>query len=203
MSHFTPAQWIEFKHGLLTQEEAALLQSHLDNDCEECLKSIAMWRTFSEFLSQEARYTPPDHIVRSVKRAYVLYKPWKWLIETAERAQLIFDSFMQPAPAFVRSATSASRHLVHESRPFVIDLRLETVGDRLFLIGQILNSESPDEIPQGIDIFLLEDEDLVAREKTNGSGEFEIQYTRERNLRLFVNIRGHRAIGIVLPEDEP
>ena len=23
MSHFTPAQWIEFKHDLLTQEEAA------------------------------------------------------------------------------------------------------------------------------------------------------------------------------------
>lgn len=203
MSHFSPSEWIDFTHGLLNRHETAVLQSHLDNNCEECLKSLAMWRTFSEFLSLEARYTPPDHVVSSVKRAYVLYKPWKWLVETAQRAQLVFDSFTQPAPAFVRSSTSASRRLVHESRPFVIDLRLETVGDRLFLIGQILNSERPDEIPQGIDIFLLEDEDLVARAKTNNSGEFEIQYTRDRDLRLFVNIRGHRAIGIVLPHKDP
>ena len=189
-------------HGLSSHQEATAVQSHLDNNCEECLKSLIMWRSVSEFLSQEARYKPPDHVVRSVKRAYAIYKPWKWLIEAAHAAQLIFDSFIQPAPAFIRSSTSASRRVIHEAPPFVIDLRLETVGDRLFLIGQILNSENPDAGLHGVDVLLLEDEDLVASTKANSSGEFELQCARNRDLRLFINIREHRAIGITVPREE-
>jgi hypothetical protein len=201
MSHFSPSEWIDFTNGLLTQQETAVLQSHLDNKCEECLKSLIMWRTFSEFLSQEPRYTPPDHALLSVKRAYAVYKPWRWLVEAAKRARLIFDSFTQPAPAFVRSSTSATRRLIHEAPPFVIDLRVERVRDGLSLIGQILNSENPDEDLQGIDIVLLEGEDLTASAKANSSGEFELQCARDRDLRLFINIRGNRAIGIALPPE--
>ena len=202
MSHFSDFEWIDFTHGLLSQQQTALLQSHLDNNCEECLKSQIMWRTVSEFLLQETRYTPPEHVIRRVKRAYSIYKPWKWLVEAAQRAQLVFDSFTQPAPAFVRSSTSASRRVVHQAPPFVIDLRLETVGERLFLIGQILNSDNPNEALNGVDILLLEDEDLVASAKANSSGEFELQCTRNRDLRLFINIRDYRAIAITLPDED-
>ena len=201
MSHFSPSQWIDFTHGLLTQQDTAVLQSHLDNNCEECLKSLIVWRSVSECLSREVQYTPPDQVLRKVKSAYAVHKPWKWLVEVAQRAQVVFDSFGQPAPAFVRSSTSASRRLVHEAPPFVIDLRLETVRDRLFLIGQILNSEYPDDIPPGIDILLLEGEDLVARTKANKSGEFELQCSRDRSLRLFINVRDHRAIAITVPDE--
>jgi hypothetical protein len=202
MSHFSPSEWIDFTLGLLSQQQTAVLQSHLDNNCEECLKSRIMWRSVSEFLSQEARYTPPDHVITCVKQAYAIHKPWKWLVEAAQRAQLVFDSFTQPTPAFVRSSTSASRRVMHEAPPFVIDLRLEMVGDRLFLLGQILNSDNPDQELVGVDILLLEDEDLVASAKANSSGEFELQCARDRDLRLFINIREYRAIAITLPDEE-
>ena len=104
-------------------------------------------------------------------------------------------------PAFVRGSASPSRRLVHEAEPFVIDLRLESVRDRLYLIGQILNSEKPDQAMYGVDILLLEGEDLVARTKASSSGEFELQCDHDRALRLFINIRGHRAIGIVVPDE--
>jgi hypothetical protein len=203
MSHFSPADWVDFTRGLLPQAESTALESHLDRNCEECLKSKSVWRAVLEHLSQEVRYRPPDHALREVQAAYFVHKPWRWLVEIARRAELVFDSFRQPAPAFVRNSTSSSRRLVHEAEPFVIDLRVETVRDRLFLIGQILNSENPEQTMYGVDILLLDGEDLVAKTKASSSGEFEVQCERDhdRDLRLFINIRGHRAIGIAIPEE--
>jgi hypothetical protein len=163
-----------------------------------------VWQAVLEHLSQEIRYTPPDHVLRDVQAAYFVHKPWRWLVEIARRAELVFDSFRQPAPAFVRNSTSSSRRLVHEADPFVIDLRLETVRDRLVLVGQVLNSENPEQPLYGVDILLLDGEDLVERTKASSSGEFEVQCARDRDreLRLFINIRGHRAIGIAIPDEE-
>lgn len=201
MSHFLPAVWVDFTRDVLAQPETAALQSHLDNKCEECLRSMKVWRTVLEYLSQEPRYTPPDRVSRDLRAAYALYKPWRWLVEVARRAELVFDSFRQPPLAFVRGTTSSSRRLVHQAQPFVIDLRLETVRDRLYLIGQILNSEKPDEGVHGVDVLLLDGEELVGTTKANSSGEFELQSERDRDLRLFINIRGHRAIGIVVQDE--
>ncbi len=144
---------------------------------------------------------PPGQAAQDVLAGYSVLKPWRWLTEIARRTELIFDSFRQPMPAFVRGSASPSRRLVHEAEPFVIDLRLESVRDRLYLIGQILNSEKPDQAMYGVDILLLEGEDLVARTKASSSGEFELQCDHDRALRLFINIRGHRAIGIVVPDE--
>ncbi len=63
-----------------------------------------------------------------------------------------------------------------------------------------MNSEDPDEEMQGVDVLLLNGEDLVARTKATGSGEFDLECEPDRNLRLFINIRGYRAIGITVPD---
>jgi hypothetical protein len=202
MSHFSPADWVDFARGLLPQPEAAALQAHLDDKCGECLESVAMWRSVREYLSREAQYGPPDEVFETTAAAYTAVKPWRWLVEAARQAELIFDSFRQPILAFVRGSTSSSRRLVHKAEPFVIDLRLEAVRDRFYLLGQILNSEHPAEEMHGVDILLLSGEDLVAKAKANPSGEFEVQCERGCDLRLFINIRGHRAIGIAIPDDE-
>lgn len=201
MSHFSEADWVDFARGLLPQPEATALESHARNDCEECRQSMTLWRTILECLSQETQYVPPGQTVQDVQAAYAVLRPWRWLIEVARRTELIFDSFRQPTTAFVRGPAPPSRRLVHEAEPFIIDLRLESVRDRLYLIGQILNSEKPDQAMYGVDILLLEGEDLVARTKASSSGEFELQCDRDRALRLFINIRGHRAIGIVVADE--
>jgi hypothetical protein len=202
MSHFSEAAWVDFARGLLPHAEAGALESHLRSNCEECLQSVTLWQTVVKYLSQEAQYVPPEQTVQDVQATYAISKPWRWLIEIARRTELIFDSFRQPAPAFVRGSASPSRRLVHEAEPYLIDLRLENVRDRLYLIGQILNSEKPDQEMYGVDVLLLEGEELVARTKASSTGEFELQCDRYRALRLFINIRGHRAIGIVVPDEE-
>lgn len=37
---------------------------------------------------------------------------------------------------------------------------------------------------------------------SNSLGEFQMNFENNRNLRMFVNIRKHRAIGIALPDPE-
>ncbi len=204
MDHFSPADWIDFTRGLLSGPESAALQSHLDQGCEECLKSWNVWRSVHECLSPETQYRPPDQALKYVRAAYVADRPWKWLVEAARWAELVFDSLRQPAPAPVRGSTSLGRQLVHEAEPFVIDVRLETDAkrNRILLIGQILDSEHPNEPMRGVDILLLNSEDLIAKTRASSSGEFDLQCERADNLRLFINIRGQRAIGIALPDVE-
>ena len=202
MSHFSSADWVDFARGLCAGENASAMRAHLDSKCEECVKSLAVWQTVLAHLSPEARYRPPRQTMKAVLKEYSAHKPWRWLLSASRMAELVFDSFRQPSPALVRGAASVSRRLVHQAEPFVIDLRLETVRDRLFLIGQILNSEDPEQRMHGVDVLLLEGEDLIASAKANSFGEFEVQSECDRDLRLFINIRGHRAIGIPVSRDD-
>ncbi|HEX4167750.1 MAG TPA: hypothetical protein VHZ55_19985 [Bryobacteraceae bacterium] len=139
-----------------------------------------------------------------VKNAYGSARPERWLPQMAEFGRLLFDSFRQPDVAMVRAAMQSSRQLLHEVEPFIIDLRLESdpLRKRTSLTGQILNSEHPDQSTGEVDVVLLSGENLVKRTVANAQGEFELDFRPEDGLQLFINIRGQRAIGIVLPELE-
>jgi hypothetical protein len=200
MSHFSPAEWVDFTRGLLSEQETAVLQSHLDQRCEECLRSAGLWRAVQECLSAAVQYRVPDRLLTSLRTAYTAHKPWRWLLETARWAELSFDTLRHPVPALVRGSTPSSRQLVHEAEPFVIDLRLEAdpVRNRVLLIGQILDSDHPEKPMGGVDVILLNGEELLAKTRASSSGEFNLQCERENDLRLFINIPGQSPIGIDL-----
>ena len=114
----------------------------------------------------------------------------------------MFDSFTQPTPAPVRAAAHASRQLIHEAEPFVIDLRLQSdpARKRITLIGQVLNSRDPKKTVVGVDVILVSDQQLVKQTLANALGEFDLDFGPEPNLQLLINIRGQRAIGLMLPD---
>jgi hypothetical protein len=177
------------------------MRSHLDQGCEECLESVALWKAVLESVSPDESYRIPSLVLSRLTAEYRAHKPWKWLAEAADWAELVFDSFLQPQPILVRGPASASRQLIHTAEPFVIDLRLEAdqVRNRVSLIGQILNSRRPDEGMPSVQAILLNGDDLVVgKTAASSSGEFELQCEFESNLRLFINIRGQRAIGVAL-----
>lgn len=202
MDHFAPDEWIAYDRGALSLEKAAPLRQHLDTGCENCRLALNIWRRVTELASHEASYQPPAAIVHAVETAYRAPAAGGWLAEIATFASLVFDSFKQPSFASVRASASSSRQLLHESEPFTIDLRLESdpAHKRIYLIGQILNAKNPDEESSGIDVILLKGTDLVKRTLANASGEFDLDFGSEGDMQLFINIRGRRAIGIVLPD---
>jgi len=205
MSHFSAAGWFDFARGTLSPEERVPMQRHLDEDCGRCFKVLNMWQTVLDTVRPEPAYSPSASAVRCVKAAFVSETRWRWLPQMARMARLVFDTSHHAAAA-VRNSVPCSRQFLYKAEPFVIDLRveLEPSQSRVLLIGQVLNSRRPDMKTEDVDVLLLSGERLVAKTSTNPAGEFEFEFEFDdgKGLQLFINIRGQRAIGIVLPDSE-
>jgi hypothetical protein len=204
MNHFSADEWVDFTRGLLPPAKAAAMQAALDGGCSECRSSFQLWRAIGASILPEGKNHPSQSIIKTVKDAYASEKPWKWIISAAQFAQVIFDSFREPTLAGVRAAGQNSRQITVETDPFVIDLQLESdpARHRVSLTGQILNSRHSQAAIDGADVVLLSSDNLLRRTKANELGEFCLDFGREQDLRLFINIRGERAIGITLPDLE-
>jgi hypothetical protein len=204
MSHFSADEWVDFIRGLLPPAQATSMQAALAEGCRECRCSLQLWHSILEAFVRESAYQPAPAAVQAVKDAYRPEQPWQGLLAVAEWAQVLFDSLGPPAWAGVRSATKPNRQLTVEAEPFVIDLQLETdaARQRVALTGQVLNARTAPTMVPGADVVLLSADHLVQRTRANEWGEFCLDFSREPNLRLFINIRGERAIGIVLPDLE-
>ncbi len=202
MDHFPAEDWVDFVRGVLPSSQSTLMKSHLAQGCLECLKTSQTWGLVLHLSARETNYQPPAGAVRASKAAYVSSRPERWLPAIADFARLIFDSSRQASAAMVRSRLPSSRLFLHEAEPFTIDLRLDSdpLRKRISLMGQILNSKEPEEHTARIDVVLLSGEHLVKKTSANAAGEFDLEFTPENNLQLFINIRGQRAIGIVLPD---
>jgi hypothetical protein len=203
MNHFSAEGWFDFARGELSPDERAQMQSHLDSECDQCFKAFGTWQKVLQIVGREVAYRPPASAVQFVKAAYLSGRRGTWFPQLARMAQLVFDSFRNPAAA-VRGSMPCTRQFLHEAEPFVIDLRVESepAQKHTWLTGQVLNSEKPDMKIEAVDVLLLSGERLIAKTATNPSGEFEFEYHDERDLQLFINIRGQRAIGIALPDPE-
>ncbi len=117
-------------------------------------------------------------------------------------ARLILDSSQQPALAGLRGYQAATRQFLHEAEPFVVDLRIESdpARRRVWLTGQVLHSKRPEAEMNGVDVILISGERFIAKTMAKPSGEFDFEFGEEKRLQLFINIRGYRAIGIILPD---
>ncbi len=202
MDHFPPSNWIDLARGVLPASQTAAIQNHLGESCAECLQSAETWHHVFQVTAREPAYQPPVDTVRIVKAAYAGERPKHWFGGIVNFARLVFDNVTQPIPALVRAASHSSRQVVHEAEPFVIDLRLQSdpARKRITLVGQVLNSKNPQQAVSGVDIVLLSDHQLVKQTLANSLGEFDLDFGPEPNLQLLINIRGQRAIGLMLPE---
>jgi hypothetical protein len=203
VSHFSADRWFDFARGTLLAGDRARMQDHLDGGCDRCLKTLKTWKTVLETVRREQAYRPSATAVGYVKAAYGSSSTrWRWLPQMAKMARLVFDSSLHPASATVRSSMPSSRQSIHKAEPFVIDLRVESepAQNRVWLIGQILNSKKPDMRIEGADVVLLSGDALLAKAATNPSGEFALEFDDQKGLQLFINIRPRRAIGVTLPD---
>jgi hypothetical protein len=112
-----------------------------------------------------------------------------------------FDSCDQPRAVSPRaSKLQRSRQIIHESEPYVVDLRIQVdpVSQRFHVTGQVLNYGNPEREVGAIEVLVLGRGRIVARTSAASSGEFSLAFDPERDLRLFINIQEHRAIVIEL-----
>lgn len=170
--------------------------------CEECRASSNFWGHVYELLSREGDHQPSTEVLQNVMDAFAGQESIPWWAKITDFASIVFDSFLQPAIAGVRSSERKARQITVESGAFVVDLQVEsaTIQHQYLLTGQILTSNHSTEQINGAEVVLLSPERVVQKTRANEIGEFCLDFSYGENLRLFIDIKGERGVGIVLPK---
>lgn len=200
MKHFTLEEWANFARRITLPEQKQKMQRHLDDGCSRCLKALEIWRRVWNIARSENSYQPSESAVHFVKGAYAAGTLRKTIFGRAKLARLVFDSFRQAALPDVRASGRGTRQTVHKSGRFLIDMRMELQpgSKRICLTGQVLDSTGPDRTVNDLSLFLVREQQLLARTTTNQFGEFHLEFAQSGKHRVLVQIPEERAIAVPL-----
>ena len=146
MKHFTTVEWIDLVNQVVSPSVKQAMEEHLA-DCKQCTTEFLRWQRIRELTLGEASYQPPDQTVRIVKAAYAGSQLAAHRHQGARGVvQILFDSFLQPALAGVRSGGSGTRRMLYGADPYQIDLQIEgqQEGKSLLVTGQLMDFRQPE-----------------------------------------------------------
>jgi hypothetical protein len=150
----------------------------------------------------EPANTPPRDVVRLAKAIYTP-PPSERLL-----ARLIFDSFLAPLPAGVRTQDRQTRQAVYEAGSYCVDLRVEHQPRRgtTTLVGQLADRDHPGANAADVSVLLKTKQKTIASAPCDQFGEFYLEYRPAPSLRLDVCLgNSGRVLELPLSElmDEP
>ena len=204
MEHFSERPWADFVRGISGPEISTDIRAHLAADCSKCKTALDAWSRVRRLASAEDAYAPPENLVRLVKLGFdskLRYQSRAWTPANWIPANLVFDSFAQPLPAGVRSATLSAWQVVYEAEALTVDLRF---GHRaqfktIHLVGQVFDKRAARVWQTNATIELsTEHGQLVATTAVNAMGEFHIEFKPQDHLWLSVKAAGRNTVRIPL-----
>jgi hypothetical protein len=189
-SHFEEEAWADFARGQTAPAQRLRMEGHLDSGCEPCIEMLGVWTSLAGLAAAEPTYEPPADVLAQAKGQFALRRPAGLFERAAQAASLVFDSFRTPVLAGVRAARSSPRHFLYKAGRYLIRLQVdrEAATQRLFVLGQIVDEQSPQNPLQDLPVILLSDEQPQDRALTNTLGEFELTSDPSESLRLSVGI---------------
>lgn len=183
------------------------MTSHLKSGCESCTKEKAIWSKLAGFAKTEAEFEPPAHVVNVAKalmQAPKREKSEKAGLRVREIAELVFDSFLTPQLAGVRSAAGVgSRQLLYRAGEVMIDVRFEASdeSERFALTGQVFRDQGSKVGMTRVPISLISGKNELARTSTNQFGEFYIEHeSADKNLQVSLEVNSEKDVFIPLDE---
>ncbi len=202
MRHFSLEKWADFANQKVSAGERTSMEYHLEMGCPQCTGIIAEWESLKCFAVQESHNDAPGDVVAFVKAAFKTLSPRRAPGIAATLAQLVFDSFQQPALAGVRSGSPDSRSMVYRAGPVLIDLNLNlTQSSRhIALQGQVMDSETTAKGIEEIPVLLQSGQETIARTQTNEFGEFRLECDARKSLQISVGVNPQKNVLIVLDE---
>jgi len=184
MKHYSNVEWIDFVNGVKSATEVGDMEKHIASGCERCLAALAMWRKVREAEASEVSYLPSAAAVKIVKAQFAPRKKARG----KNAVSLVFDSFLQPAVAGVRSSGDQVRQLLYRVGAFQLDLCVEATldGKKLVITGQLMNAKNPALAMRRFPLLVSDCKGLTLGAETNEFGEFrtEIANTGELELKL-------------------
>jgi hypothetical protein len=205
MEHFSERPWADFVRGISEPEITKDIKAHLAADCSKCKTALDAWSRVRRLASEEDAYAPPENLVRLAKLGFAskpahqlrARTPANWTL-----ANLVFNSFMQPLPAGVRSSAALSAwQVVYEAEALTVDLRFghRAQSKTIHLVGQVFDKRAVRVWQTDATIELAtEHGQLVATTAVNAMGEFHIEFKPQDHLWLSVKAAGRNTVRIPL-----
>lgn len=202
MGHFSVEKWIDFVNRAVTTNEQEQMDQHLSLGCKSCQKTVSLWQRVRASAAAEGSYQPPESAVRIAKASFAGAGLGPQNKEAGSRLQLLFDSFLQPVLAGVRSAGAGTRQMLYRADPYQIDVQLEMKpnGNRIVVTGQLLNLSSPKVIAVGARILVSNMHGDVVHTAANQFGEFSGEVKNSGDLQLTFSTPSGEPIVISLRE---
>ena len=117
-------------------------------------------------------------------------------------ARLVLDTFLQPLPAGIRYSQQLDiRQLVYEAESLTADIAFERPPDstRTTLLGQLMRTNEPQILMNGVPVVLKSPKVLLGVRTTNEVGEFAFEFQNERSVSLEVEVSPNHWVLIVSP----
>jgi hypothetical protein len=202
MKHFSLEDWADFANGVIADSKRASMEQHWEQGCTQCAHVLSRWQWMRKFAGEESLYGPPEDAVKFAKRAFRAHLPSRKQSAAGRFAELIFDSFSQPALQGVRSGQTNARHLVYRADDILIDLQLDATADpsKMSLVGQVMDSGDIEKGIQRVPVLLLYGRHTLAETETNQFGEFRLECEAGKSLQVSVGITGRKDVFIPLDE---
>ncbi len=193
MRHYSLEDWADYGQGVAPEDLKKAMQKHLDSGCKKCSRTLALWKEVRKVGEEEARYMPPEPIVRQVKGMMAMHLP-------KAGVRLIFDSAREPLPAGFRAVGVSAQHLLYQAGPILLDLQVERVGqgEQISVIGQVLSQAKPKEGLSNVRVVVSSGDNSVAETRTNKFGEFQLEFKELAGLRLTVETGSGKSLEISL-----
>lgn len=175
------------------------MQGHLDAGCERCEREVELMRGVMSFAMAEKSYQAPEDVARLAR---AIYRPMSAPAGLVKRllGKLVFDGFAEPAMAGVRHAVPSGQQLAFDAGDYCVDLRVqgEIDSSQVAMAGQIVNRKAPEDRLSGLPVALVAGRRVIAETLSNEFGEFSLEYTAARRMRLQIEV-ANKGVRIELP----
>ena len=208
MKHYTIDQWADFTRGLLTREQRALMQDHLNGGCQKCRRLSEFTTKVAVTCTGLAMHPVPESMVRLARAIFPVRVPDRPKRGNRLPIELIFDSFLVPSAVGLRASWQLGWQGMYRAGDCSVDLRIEPElnSSRAAVIGQIANRVLPELEMGNLPVCLRSGKLVVAETLSNRFGEFQMEYAQRPQLRLCINLRDSKSIQVPLKKvisDEP
>lgn len=206
MSHYESEHWADFARDLTSEEERRSMSAHLQAGCERCRRKAELLGELAATRESERRYDPPAEVMRLARAIY--QRPSRPEKLSSILARLVYDSMRDPLPAGMRSSDRPSQ-VLYEAGDYLLDLHVnrertsrEHGAPRMVLVGQLASRKRPGARLGDVPVLVKSGEDVAASATSNRLGEFHVEYSPGRGLRLEIPVGKGRKIEVPLPSVE-
>jgi hypothetical protein len=208
MKHYTIEKWVDFFRGLTATEERAEMELHLASGCEECQSLSRLTSRLVDTSRNLASTEVPDYAMRLARAIFPVRVAQRPTRGNRLPIELIFDSFLVPAPAGLRATWQVGWQGLYRAGECSVDLRIEPElkSARASVIGQISNHVAPSVEMSNLAVSLRAGKAVLAETLSNRFGEFQMEYEQQAQLKLWIHLTESRTIQVPLKKltsDQP